>query len=272
GGGLGGLWRMARDGGELHCADVWRRPSFHGTAFEELNRGLTFRSGVGIPGRVWFARSPAWIPDVASAPNFSRSEAAQEEGLHGALGFPILLEGEVVGVLEFFSREIREPDEDLLEMLTAIGSQIGQFVKRKRAEEASIASEQRFSRFAHHLPGLVWIKDLEGRYRYANDAALVAFRTTRDALYWCRDEDIFPPETAAQFRKNDEQALAGGSGVRAIERLQHDDRLLHPPIVAKFPILDTSGAPMLVGGVAIDITDRLQAEEALRRSQERLEL
>src|SRR5262249_22893072 len=81
---LGGLWQMDRDGGELHCADVWRRPSFHGTAFEELNRGLTFRSGVGIPGRVWFARSPAWIPDVASAPNFSRAEAAQEGGLHGA--------------------------------------------------------------------------------------------------------------------------------------------------------------------------------------------
>ena len=269
---LGGLWQMDHQGGELRCADVWCRPSLHVPAFEEMSRRLAFRSGVGLPGRVWFARAPAWIPDVAADANFPRGRAAHDGGLHGALGFPILLNGEVLGVLEFFSREIRQPDEDLLEMLTAIGSQIGQFLERKRAEEASLASEHRFSRFAHHLPGLVWIKDLEGRYRYANDAALLAFRTTRDALYDCRDDDIFPPETAAQFRENDELALAGGSGVQTIERLEHDDGLVHHSIVAKFPIMNATGEPMLIGGIAIDVTDRLRAEEALRRSQERLEL
>ena len=44
--------------------------------------------------------------------------------------------------------------------------------ERKQAEEALRQSEQRFARFMHHLPGLAWIKDLQGRYVYANDAAV----------------------------------------------------------------------------------------------------
>jgi len=63
-----------------------------------------------------------------------RAAVAAREGLHGAFGFPIKLGGIVLGVLEFFSREIREPDQELLELLATIGSQIGQFVERKRAE------------------------------------------------------------------------------------------------------------------------------------------
>ena len=49
--------------------------------------------------------------------------------------------------------------------------------ERRRAEEALRASEQRFAGFMQHLPGLAWIKDLQGRYVYANDAAAKAFRT-----------------------------------------------------------------------------------------------
>ena len=67
--------------------------------------------------------------------NFPRADVAAREGLHAALGFPIVLRGEVVGVMEFFSREIRPPDEDLLSMFASIGNQIGLFVDRRRAQE-----------------------------------------------------------------------------------------------------------------------------------------
>src|SRR5262249_32295814 len=77
----------------------------------------------------------AWVIDVVQDSNFPRAKAAAENGLHDAFGFPILLEDAVIGVVEFFSRQFREPDEALLEMTAALGSQIGQFVERKRAEE-----------------------------------------------------------------------------------------------------------------------------------------
>jgi len=68
--------------------------------------------------------------------NFHRTPVAARERLHAAFGFPILLGGEVLGVIEFFSREIRQPDQELLATLATIGSQIGQFIERKRAEDA----------------------------------------------------------------------------------------------------------------------------------------
>jgi len=64
--------------------------------------------------------------------------------LHTAFGFPILLGSEALGVIEFFSREIRRPDQELLNMLATIGSQIGQFIERKRAEAELRDSEQNY--------------------------------------------------------------------------------------------------------------------------------
>jgi len=78
--------------------------------------------------------------------NFQRTPVAARERLHAAFGFPILLGGEVLGVIEFFSREIRQPDQELLATLATIGSQIGQFIERKRAEEALLRAQ---SELAH---------------------------------------------------------------------------------------------------------------------------
>ena len=140
---------------------------------------------------------------------------------------------------------------------------------RKRAEEKLRDSEQRFTRFMQHLPGLAWIKDAQGRYVYANDAAEKAFRTKRDALYGKTDHEVFPPATAALFAENDRQALANESSLQTIEALEHDDGIVHQSIVSKFSIRGSDGEALLVGGVAIDITELKQAEEELRESEER---
>ena len=80
-------------------------------------------------------RRTGWIPDVVRDSNFPRAAVAAREGLHAAFGFPVLLRGEVLSVMEFFSREIRAPDADLLSMLTTVGNQIGMFIDRRRAQE-----------------------------------------------------------------------------------------------------------------------------------------
>ena len=133
---VGALWRVDREAEALRCVELWHKASIEVPEFERVSREFTFVAGLGLPGRVWSSLEPKYIPDVVPDENFPRASIAEREGLHAAFGFPILLGGEVLGVIEFFSREIRQPDHELLNMLATISSQIGQFIERKRAEEA----------------------------------------------------------------------------------------------------------------------------------------
>jgi PAS domain S-box-containing protein len=131
----GAIWRLDEPSNLLRCVACWHMPRIEFPRFEALTREQTFSPSVGLPGRVWASGQPAWIPDVAADRNFPRATTAAQEGLRAAVGFPILLGARVIGVLEFFSREIRQPDDDLLQMFAALGSQIGQFIKRRHAED-----------------------------------------------------------------------------------------------------------------------------------------
>lgn len=142
--------------------------------------------------------------------------------------------------------------------------------ERKRYELALRESEERFASFMRHLPGIAWIKGIDGRYIFVNDSAEKAFQTPRTQLLGRTDGEIFPAETAEQFSANDAQALASEAGIAAIETLTQGDGVLHHSLVSKFPIRDAAGAIVAVGGVAIDVTDRVHAEQRLREVAERL--
>ena len=123
----GAFWTVDQEADVLKCANLWSPRSGSFPEFDAMSRRTTFARGVGLPGRVWASRHPAWIADVVRDTNFPRAPVAAREGLHAAIGFPILLRGEVLGVMEFFSREIRPPDDELLSMLAGVGNQIGLF-------------------------------------------------------------------------------------------------------------------------------------------------
>lgn len=132
---LGGFWILDRDREKLRCLNFWHRASAASQSFANVCMELTFDRGIGLPGRVWQTLRPAWIPDVEKDDNFPRAPYAIAAGLHAAFAFPIMLGTRCLGVMEFFSREIRQPDSALLSMFGSIGGQIGQFMERRRNEE-----------------------------------------------------------------------------------------------------------------------------------------
>ena len=111
----GVFWSVDKQTRALRAIAVWpgRHPA--SLAFETDTRKATFSPGIGLPGRVWVTKEPAWISDVTLDANFPRVQAATDDGLHGALAFPIMAGGEVFGVLEFFSSAVLAPQPDFLQ-------------------------------------------------------------------------------------------------------------------------------------------------------------
>ena len=132
----GARWSMDERKKVITCVETWSGPSKAVTQFISEVRKLTFQpSKRGLVRHVWVSGAPHWIPDVSREDGFERAQLAAKAGLHGAFAFPILAGNVTLGVLEFFSSEIRSPDPSLLQMVRVIGSQIGQFMARKQAEE-----------------------------------------------------------------------------------------------------------------------------------------
>ena len=142
---MGVRWSIDDDARVLRCQEMWLAPGRTLQALVDVNRRMTFARGVGLPGRVWSAERAAWIVDVVRDPNFPRAEAAAEGGLHGAFAFPIIGRSGFLGVMEFFSMDIRPPDEAVLRLFEGVGGQVGQFIERKQAEleleRAKVAAE-----------------------------------------------------------------------------------------------------------------------------------
>jgi PAS domain S-box-containing protein len=131
---LGSLWFVNDHTEVLSCAEIWHQPSTEATEFSRMTMEMVLTRGVGLPGRVWASEAPATIRDVMEDPNFPRAPYAAQAQLHTAFAFPIRINDHVLGVMEFFSREIRMLDGDLMQVFVTVGSQIGQFVTRKWAE------------------------------------------------------------------------------------------------------------------------------------------
>ena len=131
--GLGILWQV--DGDHLRYVQSWHQPASDFEEFEAASLERTFVRGIGLPGSIWAGGDPIWLENVSDYSNFPRAPFAATAGIRSAFGFPLKLGKEILGVIEFFSSEEQGPDRALLEMMSTIGSQIGQFIERKRVED-----------------------------------------------------------------------------------------------------------------------------------------
>jgi diguanylate cyclase (GGDEF)-like protein/PAS domain S-box-containing protein len=143
---------------ESWCAD----PAFR--EFLANSRDLTFQPGGGLVGRVWLTGDPIWSADTLVDPRVQAKWLASNVSGRGAFVFAVASEGRRIGVVSITSRDVRQPDERLLQAARVIGGQLGQFLQRKRTEEALRESEARFRALTQMSSDFFWETDLEHRF------------------------------------------------------------------------------------------------------------
>jgi len=131
---FGSIWLYREEEKMLRCETTWRTGAPRLAKFETVTRTIPFLTMTSLPGRVFASKKPAWIADVTHDTNFPRKDAAAKAGIRGGFGFPLFAQGSVKGVLELFSPTIVQPDDDLLQLAAALGSQIGLFIHRRKIE------------------------------------------------------------------------------------------------------------------------------------------
>jgi diguanylate cyclase (GGDEF)-like protein/PAS domain S-box-containing protein len=268
----GFYWSWDKASELLRCQDHWFRPAEAMAGFVQASLGMTNEAPVevaatpsgGLVRRVWAGGTPVWLSDVADRPDFRRAPAAKRADLHGAFAFPIMMEGRPWGIMEFFSHEIREPDEALLQIVRAVGSQIGQFIRRMESERALLESEEQFRQLAGHIPQVFWICDAR---RHSAIYVSSAFREITGL-----DPEMLKARAHGWLdavHPDDRSALIEARSAAASGNYDQTFRIVKPDGTIRwvrdraFPVFDAQGAVYRIAGITEDITDKKAAEERL---------
>ncbi|TAJ10376.1 MAG: PAS domain S-box protein [Nitrospirae bacterium] len=262
---VGVLWSVDHPAGVLRCAAVWERHPGLATEFAVELRPLTLAPGVGLPGQVWATGQPAWVADVGRASDCPVAPLAVRSGLRGVFAFALRVGSEVEGVMVFLSPQVREPGEDLLNILTALGGQIGQFVGRKRAEEdlhrANIALE-------HAVEGISRL-DTQGCYLAVNAMYANMLGYPPEELIGRGWQQTVHHDDHAVVRAAYQQMLDRGRGEVEARTMRKDGSVFYKRVVMVKAYDDTG---RFTGHYCFmeDITERKRMEKDLRQRTEQL--
>ncbi len=253
------FWSVDRQSNSLHQVNHWHVPTVNVETFIQANQHTTFTPGVGLPGRVWASGQPLWISNLAVDDNFPNAEFAATEGLRGVFGFPIVLNNQVLGIIECFSTQIQAPDADLLQIVAAIGIQLGQFIERKRAESALQQSEQKYRRIVETASEGICIIDAYSRTTYVNpQMAEILGYTSEEIISRSLFEFIYQTDRveAEQLLEQRRQGI-GGQFEFCLRRKDGTPVWI---LFSTSPMMNENGEFLGALAMVTDISDRKQAE------------
>ncbi len=207
---------------------------------------------------------PLSVPDVAADPKLaSYGSLFAREGIGSVAFIPLELEDGVFGKFMLYSAKPHDWSADELGVSQLIAGHVALVVQRKRAELARAQSERLLQTILDNSPAVIFLKDVQGRYRLVNRRFEELFHVRRAEIQGKTDYDIFPAETAARFQENDRKVLAALEPLTLEEPAPQDDGL-HTYVSVKFPILAPEGTAAAICGIATDITDRQKLEFSSR--------
>ena len=266
----GALWLLNPIENCLTCLEIWHAPGLSFPRFEEATRRISLDYKRDVPGRVWASGNPVSHSfDDTSEKLPLRCHLGKEEGLKASHAFPILGSGGIAGVIEFLSRSIETPDDDMLSMMNAVGSQIGQVLERQRVEDALRDSEALYHSLVQSLPQNVFRKDRAGKVTFGNERYCETLKLPLSQLLGKTDFDLFPAELAAKYVQDDRKVLEEGTIFETVEAHHLPEGGTIYVQVVKTPVYDAQGNIVGIQGIFWDVTERKRAEQILAESERR---
>jgi PAS domain S-box-containing protein len=263
---IGAFWTMEPGRRRITCCELWTAPGRSAPALREAAERVFFEVDEGGPGRVWKSKKPIWISDLQRDPNFPRKDAAREDGMRSYFSFPIMIQNDVVRTVEFFSASSRQRSAEILELMTSIGTQMGQFIEQTAAEMAS----RHLAAIVESSSDAVISKDLNGVISSWNSGAERIFGYTSEEVVGQPVTILIPAD-----RQEEEPAIL--ARIHRGERIDHfetirrrkDGTLLDISLTIS-PIRDRQGRIIGISKIARDITEQKQAERVLQSAKEQL--
>jgi PAS domain S-box-containing protein len=160
----------------------------------KLSKKETANNTDSLPHRIFKAGKAVWIEDICRFKNAFKNSEAIHSGLVSCFGFPIKIENSTIGVINFYSEKIVQEDKDLKSLFIACGGQIGQYYKRKKAEEELRESEERFKAIYNVAAVGIARINLKGEYVQVNKKFLQFIGYSEKEILKRKFKDITHPE------------------------------------------------------------------------------
>ncbi|WP_136417715.1 EAL domain-containing protein [Herbaspirillum sp. ST 5-3] len=269
---IGEVWQVHEKADVLRLAECWEVPSVAPSKFVAAGWKKLVSPSTGLPGRVMQTRRPIWVSDVTGEPGFRRAREAVEIGLRGNFAFPILTGGKVNSMMAFFTRQVRGPDPETIDMMLILGSQIGQFIERKRAEQALVKSEERFRSLTSLSSDWYWEQDENFRYTMLSEGVRRVGGIAPEYVIGKRRQDLLTELSSmdSALRETHAQTLNAHQPFFNMEyKVRASDGRWHWHSVSGEPVFDEDGVFKGYRGTGKEITERKQAE-ALHVGQARV--
>jgi PAS domain S-box-containing protein len=273
---IGHAWVPNPDATALDLVAAWYCGNGELKPFKTASEASHFEPGLGLPGRVWESKQPAWVEDVINDPNFPRSAAARTARLKTGVAIPILSRRKVIAVLEFFMRESRSQNEQLVNVIVAVAAQLGLMMERKRAAEQLSDTNEILQSILSNMGDAVIVADKRGHFLVFNPAAERMFGKGAMQMpftEWSQRYGLYLPDKITPF-PHDQLPLPRsirGENVDNIEMFVRHEKAPHGlwTEITGRPLRGANGD--VLGGVIVcrDIT-QVKEEEFFRGGQSRV--
>ena len=271
---VGVFWVFDNRLGKAQALKIWHLPNVPLEQFDQASLNFEPAPGVGLPGRVWETGRIAWVYELGQEPNLPRAKEIRESGFKSAVAFPIGNEREVFGAMEFFTRAALEPDVELQHVLRGLGAQIGQFIQRKRAEQALQESESLYRAISETAADGIVMVDESSTILAANPAVEQIFGYSSDELLGKNLSLLMPERMRKAHFEGMKRFLTTGqkkitwSGMELPGLTKSGEEI---PLEISFGV-SSKGGGFLFTGLIRDISRRKEAEESLREAEQRFSL